>query len=219
MDEVAATLQRDGVKPGDAVANCARTSMEYAVLFLGALRAGAAATPLAPSSTAQRSPRCSCIQAQDFSSSTKRSPTRSRILGATSARTALRSTGLTPALHLAPGFRRARKPTIPHSHRLSYLAGRVSDFAQTPPVSVLAKIIVFARCWTTPCKINDRVDLSKIVHADTRQLRRPIRPLRPGLCPSSDSHEGRLRFLVAVRGFDLAGVQYFLAPLRRSRRQ
>jgi long-chain acyl-CoA synthetase len=53
MDEVAATLQRDGVKPGDAVAICAGTSIDYAVLFLGALRAGAAATPLAPSSTAQ----------------------------------------------------------------------------------------------------------------------------------------------------------------------
>lgn len=53
IDEVAATLQRDGVKPGDAVAICASTSIEYAILFLGTLRAGAAATPLAPSSTAQ----------------------------------------------------------------------------------------------------------------------------------------------------------------------
>jgi long-chain acyl-CoA synthetase len=52
MDEVAAALQRDGVKPGDAVAICAGTSIEYAVLFLSALRAGAAVTPLAPSSTA-----------------------------------------------------------------------------------------------------------------------------------------------------------------------
>jgi long-chain acyl-CoA synthetase len=51
MDRVAAALQRDGVKPQDAVAVCATTSIEYVALFMGALRAGVAVAPLAPSST------------------------------------------------------------------------------------------------------------------------------------------------------------------------
>lgn len=51
MDRVAASLQRDGVKPGDKIAICAGTSIEYAVVFLGSLRAGVAVAPLAPSST------------------------------------------------------------------------------------------------------------------------------------------------------------------------
>ncbi|MBX3607563.1 MAG: AMP-binding protein, partial [Piscinibacter sp.] len=42
MDRVAAALQRDGVRPGEAIAVCAATSADYAVLFLGALRAGVA---------------------------------------------------------------------------------------------------------------------------------------------------------------------------------
>jgi len=52
MDRVAATLQRDGIRPTEAVAICAGTSLEYAAVFLGALRAGVAVAPLAPSSTA-----------------------------------------------------------------------------------------------------------------------------------------------------------------------
>src|SRR5690349_240499 len=51
MDRVAAALQRDGVRPGDVVAICASSSIEYALAFLGALRAGVAVAPLAPSST------------------------------------------------------------------------------------------------------------------------------------------------------------------------
>jgi long-chain acyl-CoA synthetase len=51
MDRIAAALQRDGVKPGEAIAICATTSLDYAALFLGALRAGAAVAPFAPSST------------------------------------------------------------------------------------------------------------------------------------------------------------------------
>ncbi len=51
MDRVAAALRRDGVKPGEAIAICAGTSLDYAALFLGALRAGVAAAPIAPSST------------------------------------------------------------------------------------------------------------------------------------------------------------------------
>jgi acyl-CoA synthetase (AMP-forming)/AMP-acid ligase II len=52
MDRAAAALQRDGVAPREAIAICAATSIEYAALFLGALRAGVAVAPLAPSSTA-----------------------------------------------------------------------------------------------------------------------------------------------------------------------
>jgi len=51
MDRVAVALQRDGLRAGDAVAVCAASSVSYAALFLGALRAGVAVAPLAPSST------------------------------------------------------------------------------------------------------------------------------------------------------------------------
>jgi long-chain acyl-CoA synthetase len=49
-DRVAATLQRDRVSPRRSVAICASTSIEYAALFLGSLRAGVAVAPLADSS-------------------------------------------------------------------------------------------------------------------------------------------------------------------------
>ncbi len=52
MDRIAAALQRDGLQPGDAIAICAATSLEYAAVFLGGLRAGIAVAPLTPSSTA-----------------------------------------------------------------------------------------------------------------------------------------------------------------------
>jgi long-chain acyl-CoA synthetase len=51
MDRVAAALQRDGLEVGDAIAVCAASSASYAVVFLGALRAGVAVAPLAPGST------------------------------------------------------------------------------------------------------------------------------------------------------------------------
>ena len=51
MDRVAASLQRDGLGPGDAIALCAWPSPRYAAIFLGALRAGVAVAPLAPSVT------------------------------------------------------------------------------------------------------------------------------------------------------------------------
>lgn len=51
MDRVAAALQRDGVKQGQAVAIVAASRIEYGAAFLGALRAGCVAAPLAPSST------------------------------------------------------------------------------------------------------------------------------------------------------------------------
>ena len=51
MDRIAAALQRDGLLPGDAIAVCAASSVNYAAVFLGALRAGVAVAPLAPGST------------------------------------------------------------------------------------------------------------------------------------------------------------------------
>src|SRR5690606_10041822 len=51
MDRIAATLQREGLQAGDAIAICAASSVEYVAIFLGALRAGAVVAPLAPSVT------------------------------------------------------------------------------------------------------------------------------------------------------------------------
>jgi long-chain acyl-CoA synthetase len=51
MDRIAAALQRDGLQPGDAIAICAGTSLNYAAVFLGALRAGVVVAPLAPGAT------------------------------------------------------------------------------------------------------------------------------------------------------------------------
>jgi acyl-CoA synthetase (AMP-forming)/AMP-acid ligase II len=45
MDRVARSLQRDGLGPGDVVAICAGTSVEYVLAYLGALRAGVAVAP------------------------------------------------------------------------------------------------------------------------------------------------------------------------------
>ncbi|SIT46306.1 4-coumarate--CoA ligase [Paraburkholderia ribeironis] len=49
VDRFAAALQRDGIQPREAIALCASASVDYAVAFLGGLRAGAA---VAPSSSA-----------------------------------------------------------------------------------------------------------------------------------------------------------------------
>jgi len=51
VDRVAASLQRDGVRPGGVVAVCAASSIDYLAVFVGTLRAGAAIAPLAPSAT------------------------------------------------------------------------------------------------------------------------------------------------------------------------
>src|SRR5947209_4246086 len=45
-DRVAASLQRDRVKPKDAIAIGGLNSLEYLAVFLGALRAGVAVAPL-----------------------------------------------------------------------------------------------------------------------------------------------------------------------------
>ena len=51
MDRVAASLQHGGLQAGDAIAICAASSVNYAAVFLGALRAGVAVAPLAPGAT------------------------------------------------------------------------------------------------------------------------------------------------------------------------
>jgi len=51
MDRVAATLQREGIVPTQCVAICAGTSIDYLVLFLGAMRAGVAVALISPSLT------------------------------------------------------------------------------------------------------------------------------------------------------------------------
>lgn len=51
MDRIAAALQRDGAKPGGAVAIVSAARLSYAAAFLGALRAGVAVAPLPPSAT------------------------------------------------------------------------------------------------------------------------------------------------------------------------
>src|SRR3954462_1599995 len=53
IDRVAAAMQADGLKPRDVISICALSSIEYVATFLGALRAGVAVAPLAPSSTPQ----------------------------------------------------------------------------------------------------------------------------------------------------------------------
>ena len=53
MDRVAAALQQQGLRPGQAVALCAGSSLRYVAVFLGALRAGAVVVPLPPSATAE----------------------------------------------------------------------------------------------------------------------------------------------------------------------
>lgn len=51
MDAIAAALQRDGLARGQAVAIVGAMSLDYAAIFLGAIRAGGAPAPIAPSST------------------------------------------------------------------------------------------------------------------------------------------------------------------------
>ena len=54
IDRAAAALQRDGVAPRGTVAICGPSSIAYVAVFIAALRVGAAACPLAPSSTAEQ---------------------------------------------------------------------------------------------------------------------------------------------------------------------
>ncbi|MDF7773817.1 class I adenylate-forming enzyme family protein [Sphingomonas sp. AOB5] len=54
MDRVAAALQRDGIPRGSAIAIASASSIEYAQVFLGAIRAGCVAAPLQPSATPEQ---------------------------------------------------------------------------------------------------------------------------------------------------------------------
>jgi acyl-CoA synthetase (AMP-forming)/AMP-acid ligase II len=51
INRVAAALQRDGLQPQQSIALCGASSIAYVALFIGTLRAGLAAAPLAPGST------------------------------------------------------------------------------------------------------------------------------------------------------------------------
>ncbi|HUP30311.1 MAG TPA: class I adenylate-forming enzyme family protein [Usitatibacter sp.] len=53
MDRAAAALRRDGVGPRESVAICGANGIEYALLFLGALRAGAVPALVPPSAGAE----------------------------------------------------------------------------------------------------------------------------------------------------------------------
>ncbi|WEK43481.1 MAG: class I adenylate-forming enzyme family protein [Candidatus Sphingomonas colombiensis] len=54
MDRVAAALQRDGTAQRQAVAMVAYPSVQQAIVFLGALRAGSVAAPIQPSATPEQ---------------------------------------------------------------------------------------------------------------------------------------------------------------------
>ncbi len=51
LDRIAAALQRDGLQPGQAVAILGTTSVNYALAYLAAIRAGGCAAPLTTSAT------------------------------------------------------------------------------------------------------------------------------------------------------------------------
>ncbi|MFC5497422.1 class I adenylate-forming enzyme family protein [Caenimonas terrae] len=53
-DRIAASLQRDGLRPGESIAICAANSLEYVAVFVGGLRAGAAVAPLSTHSSPQQ---------------------------------------------------------------------------------------------------------------------------------------------------------------------
>jgi len=53
-DRIATALQRDGVQPRQSIAICGANSIEYAALFIGALRAGVAVAPMPTGSLPQQ---------------------------------------------------------------------------------------------------------------------------------------------------------------------
>ncbi|WP_423604139.1 class I adenylate-forming enzyme family protein [Sphingomonas sp. MS122] len=54
MDSISAMIQREGGAKGQAIAIVGATSIDYAVVFLAAIRAGCAPAPIAPSSTGEQ---------------------------------------------------------------------------------------------------------------------------------------------------------------------
>jgi acyl-CoA synthetase (AMP-forming)/AMP-acid ligase II len=53
-DRVAASLQREGLQPGQSIAIISYTNTDYPVLYMGALMAGVAVAPMPPSATPQQ---------------------------------------------------------------------------------------------------------------------------------------------------------------------
>ncbi|MCC5858827.1 MAG: acyl--CoA ligase [Ectothiorhodospiraceae bacterium] len=49
MDRIAASLQREGVRPQESIAICGANAIRYAALYMGAIRAGVTVAPLSPS--------------------------------------------------------------------------------------------------------------------------------------------------------------------------
>ena len=74
VERIAAGLQRDGVAQTQAVSVCATTSIEYAALFLGGLRAGAAVAPIAPSSTPAEASSARSMRRSSAAASAVRKP-------------------------------------------------------------------------------------------------------------------------------------------------
>jgi len=54
LDRIAASFQHYGVKPGDVISICGYNSIEYACVFIGALRVGVVTAPIAPSVTSEQ---------------------------------------------------------------------------------------------------------------------------------------------------------------------
>ncbi len=54
IDRIAASLQRDGLKPRGIVAIVAASAIDYAAIFIATVRAGAAVAPLPPSATPEQ---------------------------------------------------------------------------------------------------------------------------------------------------------------------
>jgi acyl-CoA synthetase (AMP-forming)/AMP-acid ligase II len=93
MDRTAAALQRDGVPAQGAVAVIAANIAEYAVLYLGALRAGLAVAPLPVGATAEQ-----------LAAMIRDSGARLLFLDESGAERLGKATGLPPVIRLDGGF-------------------------------------------------------------------------------------------------------------------
>ncbi|MDD5332709.1 MAG: class I adenylate-forming enzyme family protein [Rhodoferax sp.] len=132
LDRIAAALQRDGLKAGDAIAICAGMSIEYAAVFLGALRAGVVVAPLAPGATPASlagmlaDAQASIVFTDADNASALASPDNAAI-----PRVALDGAAVGRALHdwLAPmGTPAVRVPVTPHSpFNIIYSSGTTGE--------------------------------------------------------------------------------------------
>ena len=94
IDRIAASLQRDGVRPRGVVAVVAASSIDYAATFIATVRSGAAVAPLSPSSTPEQlaamiadSARPTCSSTPAWRRSSQPCSGRSRRGSSASART------------------------------------------------------------------------------------------------------------------------------------